>query len=120
MKKILIVEDELIIQLVNKQVLSDAGFQITDAVATGEDAIESVRTNPPDIILMDIKLDGEMDGIDAMEHIRKFSTIPVIYITGNSDSYHMKRAKETNMHAFMIKPVEFETLIKSINKALET
>lgn len=118
MKQILLVEDELIIQLVNKQVLTDAGFAISDAVVSGEEAIESVKKNPPDLILMDIKLEGEMDGIDAMKQIRKFSNVPVIYITGNSDLYHKNRAIETGMFAFLVKPVEFELMIKKIREAL--
>ena len=118
MKKILIVEDELIIQLVNKQIVKEAGFFITDAVATGEAAMESVRNNPPDLILMDIKLEGKIDGVEAMQQIRTFSEVPVIYITGNSDPFHYNRAKETGMSAFLTKPVDYDLMIKTIHHAL--
>ena len=115
-KKVLIVEDELIIQIVNIQVIEEAGYEVCAAVTNGEDAIIAVRKFNPDLILMDIKLEGVIDGIDAMQQIRLFSKVPVIYITGNSDSYHLKRAKETGMNDFLIKPVEFEVMIKAINK----
>ena len=112
----MIVEDELIIQMVMKQVMQDAGFIVCAVSVSGEEAIALARENNPDVILMDIKLDGELDGIDAMKIIREFSDVPVIYITGNSDSYHKNRAAETNMFSFFTKPVDFAELIITIKK----
>lgn len=112
----MIVEDELIIQMVTKQVLQEAGFSVCAVSATGEEAVDLVKETTPDIILMDIKLEGELDGVDTMKKIREFSNVPVIYVTGNSDAYHKKRAAETNMFAFLVKPVDFIELINEIKK----
>ncbi len=117
-KKILIVEDELIIQLVNKQIVEQAGYKVCGLAADSASAIQLMKESLPDLILMDIKLEGEVDGIDTMKAIRVFSNVPVIYVTGNSDDMHVKRARETGMSDFLIKPVDFNTLIASIEKAL--
>jgi len=66
---------------------------------------------------MDIALEGDMDGIEAMLEIRKFSDVPVIYITGNSDESNRTRAIETNYTDFLTKPVEFEDLKESLIRA---
>jgi CheY-like chemotaxis protein len=65
---------------------------------------------------MDISLEGEIDGIEAMLEIRKFSDVPVIYITGNSDPYHVERAEKTNYLDYLTKPIEYDDLKKSIGK----
>jgi CheY-like chemotaxis protein len=65
---------------------------------------------------MDISLEGEIDGIEAMVKIREFSDVPVIYITGNSDPYHVERAEKTNYLDYLTKPIEFEDLKKSVEK----
>ena len=115
----MIVEDELIIQLVTKQSVVESGYNFCGLFTSGLDAIEGARTSNPDIILMDIKLEGEMNGIEAMEKIREFSDVPVIYITGNSDSYHKNKAAATKMSAFLVKPVDFKVLVYAIQKAID-
>ena len=65
---------------------------------------------------MDISLEGDMDGIEAMKEIRNFSDAPVIYITGNSDPYHVQRAKETNYIDYLVKPIEFNDIKESIDR----
>jgi CheY-like chemotaxis protein len=79
-------------------------------VASGIDAIKEAKKHRPDVVLMDLRLDGEMDGIDAMNEIAKFSNVPVIYLTGNSDEVNKKRAAKTNLLGFCVKPVHFEEL----------
>ena len=117
-KRILIVEDELLIQMVNKQVLEEAGYSIVGLASNAEEAIKIAQEEPLDLIIMDIKLEGEKDGVDAMMEIRNFSQVPVLYLTGNSDSYHFNRAKETGMADFLVKPIDFSTLISIIQKIL--
>lgn len=117
-KKILIVEDELIIQLVNKQIVEQAGYAVCGCAADSTTAIQLVKDTLPDLVLMDIKLEGDVDGIDTMKVIREFSKVPVIYVTGNSDDMHVRRARETGMNDFLIKPVDFSTLLAAIKKAV--
>ncbi|MGZ3901681.1 MAG: response regulator, partial [Bacteroidia bacterium] len=84
MKKILIVENDLLLAMINKRFCELLGHKVIDSVRNGYDAIESVKKHEPDIILMDVKIDGEIDGIETMSEIRKFSNAGVIYFTGNS------------------------------------
>jgi CheY-like chemotaxis protein len=105
-KKILIVEDEIILAFVIRKYLKTKGYQVLDTVRTGHKAIDAARRENPDLILMDITIDGEMDGVEAMEEIRKFSDVPVIYLSGSSEPSTRKRAAKTSMTAFLIKPVE--------------
>lgn len=121
-KKVIIVEDDLILNLLYESYLERLGFQTEGELVYGKTAIETAKKINPDLIIMDISLEGEIDGIDAMKEIRKFSEVPVIYITGNSDPYHVERAEKTNYLDYLTKPIEFEDLRKSVQKhfALET
>lgn len=121
-KKVIIVEDDLILNLLYESYLERLGFQTEGELVYGKTAIETAKKIDPDLIIMDISLEGEIDGIEAMREIRKFSEVPVIYITGNSDPYHVERAEETNYLDYLTKPIEFEDLRKSVQKhfALET
>lgn len=114
--KVIIVEDDLILNLLYESYLERLGFETEGELVYGKTAIEAAKKLNPDLIIMDISLEGEIDGIDAMLEIREFSDVPVIYITGNSDPYHVDRAKETNYLDYLTKPIEFDDLKKSIEK----
>jgi CheY-like chemotaxis protein len=118
MKQILIVEDEMIVAMVLKKCVEEMGHQVTAIVKNGEKAVCAVKDNQPDLILMDLKLKGTMDGISTMLEIRKFSDIPLIYTTGNSDNIAKKRAEDTNFSSFLVKPISCEELKKAIEKVL--
>jgi len=113
-KKVLIVEDDLILNLLYEGFLERLGFDTEGELVYGKTAVEAAKRLDPDLIVMDIALEGDMDGIQAMQEIRKFSEVPVIYITGNSDLYNLERAKETGYLDFLMKPINFEDLKKSI------
>lgn len=118
-KTVMIVEDDLILNLLYESYLEKLGYGAEGELVYGKTAIEVAKRIKPDLILMDISLEGEMDGIDAMLEIRKFSDVPVIYITGNSDPYHVERAKETNYLDYLVKPIEFDVLKESLEKNFE-
>tara|TARA_R110002126_G_scaffold1684_3_gene10015 strand:- start:5476 stop:5853 length:378 start_codon:yes stop_codon:yes gene_type:complete len=113
-KTVMIVEDDLILNLLYESYLEKLGYGAEGELVYGKTAIEIAKRIKPDLILMDISLEGDMDGIEAMLEIRKFSDVPVIYITGNSDPYHVERAKETNYLDYLVKPIEFDVLKKSL------
>ena len=115
MKKVLVVEDDFILALVHRKYLEKIGCEITETVTTGADAIRSALENSPDFILMDIRVEGELDGIEAMNEIQKKKNIPVIYVTGNSEPNILERAGQTNMKGFLIKPLHIEDLKKLID-----
>ncbi len=111
---ILIVEDDKVLSLMLTRMVQKIGHQVSGSVTNGEDALELVSSKEIDLILMDIMLEGEMDGIKTMRIIRETSDIPVIYVTGNSDRSTIERAKETNYVAYLVKPVVFDQLMETI------
>lgn len=118
MKKILIVEDEAIIALSVKKMIEKMGYESISIVDSGDKAIQFVKLHQPDLILMDLKINGQMDGIETMEEIRKISIVPVIYTTGNSDPKARQRAKLTLVSLFLTKPVDSVLLEEAIRKFL--
>ncbi len=102
--QILIVEDEMIIAANISLQLSNLGYQITGIIPRAEEVIPHIDQNLPDIILMDINLKGNLDGIDIVLLIQKKYKIPIIYLTANADDATFKKAKQTNPYAFISKP----------------
>lgn len=113
---VLIVEDDMILSMVIEQMVKHLGYEVTDRVKSGEQAIKSALQNEPDVILMDIRLDGNVDGIDAVHKIHSNIEIPVIYITGNNDSRSRERASQTRHIDFLVKPVDQNTLNSALSR----
>ncbi len=107
----------MIIAMVLERMILKLDHEVVGKVNTGEQAIEYALNREPDLILMDIQLKDSIDGISAMEKIRKSSQVPVIYITGNSDQYNLNRAKETNFVDYLVKPIQMSDLQNSMSKA---
>ena len=101
--KILVVEDERITAEDIKSGLESAGYLVPALVSSGKDAIEKAGELKPDLVLMDIKLKGKMDGIAAAGQIKQLYDIPVIYLTAYSDEYTVQRAKITEPSGYIIK-----------------
>ncbi len=101
--KILVVEDERITAEDIKDGLISLGYKVPAVVYSGEDAVKRAGELQPDLILMDIKLEGEMDGIEAAELIKKQYDIPVIYLTAYSDEGTVERAKKTEPGGYVLK-----------------
>lgn len=114
-KRILIVEDDMIIGMVLKRMLEQMNYSVLDTVQTGEGAVKAAFEHSPDLILMDIQLDDKVDGIEAMSQIKQQTNIPVIYITGNSDKYYRNRAARVGCQDYMVKPIRMEDLKQSIS-----
>lgn len=102
--KILIVEDEMIIGANISLQLTKLGYEVTGIISRGEDALQHVRENHPDIVLMDIQLKGDLDGIQTAKIIQVEFDLPIIYLTANADDEHFNRAKATHPFAFISKP----------------
>lgn len=115
--KILIVEDEMVIAANISLELSKLGYEVTGIVSKGEDAINHVKNECPDIILMDINLKGKLDGIETVKHIQEYHNIPVIYLTANADDAHFNKAKITKPAAFISKPYKKLDLQRAIQLA---
>ncbi len=117
MKNVLIVEDEMIIALTIEQMIKNMGHNVAAKVASGKQAVQQAFQLQPDIILMDIRLKGKMDGIEAMEQIQTEANIPVIYVTGNNDAMYIERIKGTDYIDFIVKPITQHQLLQSFKKA---
>lgn len=103
--KVLIVEDDMLLSMVEERLIKKLGYDVVGKVAQGSEAVDKARELNPDIIVMDISLKGEMDGIETMERIRKKSSVPVIYLSGSGDRYSYERAKKTGFADYLTKPV---------------
>jgi len=118
MVRILIVEDEIVIAMDIQQILEKMGYVVVDMALTGEKAIEIIETTYPDLVLMDIKLEGSMDGIETAQKINKRFDIPVIYLTAYSDDQTIERAKITEPFGYILKPLQKNELHSAIDIAL--
>nr|WP_305891131.1 response regulator [Methanolobus chelungpuianus] len=114
----MVVEDENIIALNIKKKLKSFGYTVPAIVSTAEDAIKMTEITFPDLILMDVMLKGEMDGVQAIEEIRKKFDIPVIYLTAYSDDEVLERAKLTQPYGYIVKPFKANDLRTNIEIAL--
>lgn len=116
--RILVVEDEAIIARDLQRRLENQGYVVTSSVATGEDAIRKAETDSPDLVLMDIVLLGEMDGIEAAGQIRALFDIPVVYLTAYADERILERAKLTGPFGYILKPFDDRELRSVIEMAV--
>lgn len=112
--RILIVEDDMIIAANISLQLTKLGYEVTGIVSRGEDAITHVKENEPDILLMDIRLKGEMGGIEAARLIKQDFGTPIVYLTANVDEATFSQAKQTQPHAFISKPFNALNLQRTI------
>jgi PAS domain S-box-containing protein len=118
MARISIVEDEHIVAWDIKETLEKLGHTVVDRVVSGEDAIQSALINQPDLILMDIRLEGKMDGITAGSEIYHQLNIPVVYLTAHADAKTLNRATLTNPFGYIVKPFQAQSLQSTIQIAL--
>ena len=117
--KILIVEDEMIIAADLSLQLTKLNYDVIGIQTRAEDALKTIEQNRPDLILMDINLAGEMNGIEASAHILNTSKVPVIFLTSNTDDASFQKAIETKPYAFLSKPFQKANLERGIELALK-
>jgi len=102
--KIFIVEDEAIVAESLNDQLEALGYIVTGYAPSGEEALRNIKNNLPDLVLMDIMLEGEMDGVETAQQIKELYGIPVIFLSAYSDSETLGRAKLTEPFGYLIKP----------------
>lgn len=106
-KKVLIVEDDFLIAYLMESYVRECGTcELLGTADNCEDAIEIAKKEKPDFVLMDIRINGEKDGIDTAILINQIADIPIIYTSGNTDEKTSKRASQTNMLGFLAKPIQ--------------
>lgn len=115
---ILVVEDESIVSKDIQHSLNKLGYNVVGAASTGEKALELARSERPDIVLMDIMLKGQMNGIETAEIIRSEMSIPVVFLTAYADESTLSKAKITEPYGYIIKPFKEIDLHTSIEMAI--
>ena len=111
-RSVLIVEDEVINAMALSEMLPRKGLRVTDMVTSGEDAIRAAEEQRPDVILMDISIHGEINGLEAARHIIARLGIPVIFMTGYDDEDTINAAKGLKPLAFLVKPLDVARLLE--------
>jgi DNA-binding LytR/AlgR family response regulator len=118
MVKILIVEDELIIAEDMSMLLTEMGYEVLETAMDCEEALETLQSETPDLILLDVNLGGKKDGIDLAKEINERFQIPFIFTTSYSDGPTIERANEVNPTNYLVKPFKKEQLYAAIEMAL--
>lgn len=116
--RILIVEDEHIVAMGIKRMLKSLGYTLAGVASSGEDAISKTESTFPDLVLMDIMLKGDINGIEAAKEIKARFDVPVVYLTACSESKIVERAWKTGPLGYIVKPFDEKDLQKSIDVAL--
>lgn len=116
-KRVLIVEDEMIIALLIERMVTNLGHEVINKVTSGKDAISVALEQEPDLILMDIRLKGDITGIEAMSQIRESKNIPVIFISGNTDTVQQDEIIKKERVEFLSKPITISDLSRSFQVA---
>lgn len=116
--KVFIIEDEFVIAEDIQTHLELSGYEVLGAFDRAENALPVILQNTPDILLVDIQLAGIMDGISLVQEVQSKRSLPIIYITANSDAVTYDRAKNTRPHAFLVKPFSSANLVSAVDLAL--
>ncbi len=119
MSTIMIVEDEISIALELEEMLDSNGYEVINVATTGLEAVSIARTHYPDLILMDIKLPGEMDGIVAARLIRQELGIPSVFLTGYGRSEFVERAKAADSLGYILKPLNEAQILATLEIAID-
>ena len=119
MNKILIVEDESLVVMDLTVSLRKIGYEVTGSASNYQDTLLSIKEKKPDLILMDICLNGEKDGIETVKQINQYHNIPIIYLTALDDTEVLEKALKTNPYAYLTKPFSLQSLKAAIEIALK-
>jgi CheY-like chemotaxis protein len=119
MRRALIIEDEALIAEELRERLSRLGIRVIAAVSSGEEGIEIATRERPDLVLMDIRLSGDKDGVQAAREIREQVDVPIVYLTAHSDRRTVERANRTDHDGFILKPFLRRELQSTIEVALK-
>lgn len=116
--KILIVEDELIVAENLKDILTDNAYQVVHTALRAEEALDAITTHEPNILLIDIVIQGEKDGVELAKVVRKNYNLPFIFITAYTDKRTLERAKEAHPYGYIVKPFKEKDIKAAIEIAM--
>jgi len=117
--KVMVVEDERIVAFNLRERLTRLGYNVSGLAASGEEALRKAREDAPDLILMDIRIEGDMDGIETARRLAKVQPTPVVYLTAHSEDSTIDRARETQPYGYLLKPFSERELHATIQMAMQ-
>jgi len=117
-RRILIVEDIAMIADFMALILNRHGYDVAGVVATGEEAIEAAGLAAPDLVLMDVRLEGFIDGVEAASRIRKNCDVPVVFVSAHTDPAIITKAMAAGANSYLIKPFKGKDLLFALERAL--
>lgn len=117
-KSVLVVDDEFLIVEVLSMMLTDMGFDVCASAATADEAVAMAEQFHPQLVLMDMRLKGQKDGVDAATAIHERLTTPIIFITGSREPETVKRIELNHPAGLLFKPVRFDQLQKAVMQAM--
>ena len=115
----MLVEDELITAMDIRRMLEKSGYDVSATISSGKEAVFKAQEINPDLIIMDIFLSDEMDGIEASEAIMSKLDIPVVFLTANADTSTFKRADQIKHYGYLLKPIKQCDLNSIISTAIQ-
>ena len=117
--KILIAEDEAISALSMQRALTRSGYDICALVSTGEEAVAAITRQKPDLVILDVLLNGRLNGLEAAMEIRSRSNIPIVFVTGYEEGMLIEQIKSVPSSTYLIKPITPNDLESAISQALQ-
>ena len=117
--KILIAEDQAISALSMQRALTRSGYDVCGMVSTGEEALERITQEKPDLVILDVFLNGRLNGVEAAMELRSRSGIPIVFITGYEEGKLIERIKSVKSSTYLIKPFTPKALESAITKAFQ-
>jgi CheY-like chemotaxis protein len=115
--KVLILEDEVLLAMNLELSLKEMGYSVLGCVITGEEALSIIEKDKPDVVLIDISLDGEIDGIETTKRIKNKYNIPIVIMTGSTDHDTLKKANDLNPVGIIYKPITDRKLSSILQQA---
>lgn len=112
---VFIVEDDRVLSLILSRMIKKMNYEVIGDATTGFESIKKIKKLRPDLIIMDISLKDDIDGITVTQNVKQFYSPAIIYVTGNSDAKNRNRAKQFGYHDYLIKPISYEELQSSFN-----
>ncbi|MEX0945114.1 MAG: response regulator [Balneolaceae bacterium] len=114
---VFIIEDNLVLSMIVKRLVSGLGYEVVGEAKSGEDAVEQIKILKPEIVLSDIRLDGIMNGIETIRKARDFADFEAIFISGSADDNERLKAEEIGYLDYLLKPVRKMDLANALKKA---
>ncbi|WP_185957310.1 response regulator [Gracilimonas mengyeensis] len=120
-KKIMLVEDDPLLAIVEEKLITKLGYKVVGKAQSGEEALRIISEIDPDIVIMDVQLAGDLDGIETTLQLHeKHQELPVIFLSGDDNAHVLHRAKQAGCIDFLLKPVSLGALSEPLEKAVKT